>query len=217
MAFNVNNCYGGGNSEWGKTRPVIVTFLLRKKWENFKEKSIEFSGEILPFLSCENTLYSYHRCLSMKKSKNENFNKESFRATVHEFVQKRVLTSIENPTDSKQANPRLRCHPEVASDQTKSNTHGVFPDQNYRVWDLVRAHNSMIRGQFGLGMVWSEVTSVWGWYDQRSLRSGDYLLLLLLLVSTPFTNSKMHSGLKQIGFKSFTEAKFSGDWLQRGW
>ena len=33
--------------------------------------------------------------------------------------------------------PRLRCHPEVTSDQTKSNAHGVFPDQNYRVWDLV--------------------------------------------------------------------------------
>ena len=104
MAFNVNNCYGGGNSEWGKTRRVIVTFLLRKKRENFIEKSIEFSGEILPFLSCENTLYSHHRCLSMKKSKNENFKNECFRATVHEFVQKRVLTSIEKPTDSKQAN-----------------------------------------------------------------------------------------------------------------
>ena len=49
--------------------------------------------------------------------------------------------------------PRLRCHPEVTSDQTKSNAHGVFPDQNCRVWDLVPAHNSMIRGHFGLGMV----------------------------------------------------------------
>ena len=72
--------------------------------------------------------------------------------------------------------PRLRCHPEVTSDQTKSNAHGVFPDQNYRVWDLVPAHNSMIRGHFGLGMVWSEVTSVWGWYDQRSLRCGDGMI-----------------------------------------
>ena len=72
--------------------------------------------------------------------------------------------------------PRLRSHPEVTSDQTKSNAHGVFPDQNYRVWDLVPAHNSMIRGHFGLGMVWSEVTSVWGWYDQRSLRSGDGMI-----------------------------------------
>ena len=72
--------------------------------------------------------------------------------------------------------PRLRCHPEVTSDQTKSNAHGVFPDQNYRVWDLVPAHNSMIRGHFGLGMVWSDVTSVWGWYDQRSLRSGDSMI-----------------------------------------
>ena len=72
--------------------------------------------------------------------------------------------------------PRLRCHPEVTSDQTKSNAHGVFPDQNYRVWDLVPAHNSMVRGHFGLGMVWSEVTSVWGWYDQRSLRSGDGMI-----------------------------------------
>ena len=41
MAFNVNNCYGGGNSVWGKTRPVIVTFLLRKKWENFNGKNLE--------------------------------------------------------------------------------------------------------------------------------------------------------------------------------
>ena len=40
----------------------------------------------------------------MKKSKNENSNNEYFRATVHEFVQKWVLTSIEKPTDSKQAN-----------------------------------------------------------------------------------------------------------------
>ena len=72
--------------------------------------------------------------------------------------------------------PRLRCHPEVTSDQTKSNAHGVFPDQNYRVWDFVPAHNSMIRSHFGLGMVWSEVISVWGWYDQRSLRSGDGMI-----------------------------------------
>ena len=64
----------------------------------------------------------------------------------------------------------------MTSDQTKSNAHGVFPDQNYRVWDLVPAHNSMIRGHFGLGMVWSEVTSVWGWYDQRPLRSGDGMI-----------------------------------------
>ena len=57
-----------------------------------------------------------------------------------------------------------------------SPAHGVFPDRNYRVWDLVRAHNSMIRGHFGLGMVWSEVTSVWGWYDQRSLQSEDGMI-----------------------------------------
>ena len=75
---------------------------------------------------------------------------------------------------SKFSNPRLRCHPEVTSDQT--NAHGVFPDQNYIVWDLVPAHNSMIRGHFGLGMVGSEVTSVWGWYDQRSLWSGDGMI-----------------------------------------
>ena len=72
--------------------------------------------------------------------------------------------------------PRVRCHPEVTSDQTKSSAHGVFSDQNYRVWNLVPAHNSMIRGHFGLGMVWSEVTSVWGWYDHRSLRSGDGMI-----------------------------------------
>ena len=64
---------------------------------------------------------------------------------------------------------RLWCNPVVNSDQTKSNTHGVFPDQNYRVWDLIRVRNSMISGHF----VWSEVTSVWGWNDQRSLRFGD--------------------------------------------
>ena len=77
---------------------------------------------------------------------------------------------------TKTIHPRLRCHPELTSDQTKSSADGVFPDQNYRVWDLVRAHNSMIRGHFGLGMVWSEVTSVWGWYDQRSLQSGDGMI-----------------------------------------
>ena len=49
--------------------------------------------------------------------------------------------------------PRLRCHPEVTSNQTKSNAYGVFPNQNCRVWDLVRVHNSMTRGHFGLGMV----------------------------------------------------------------
>ena len=70
----------------------------------------------------------------------------------------------------------MRCHPELTSDQIKSNSHGVFPDQNYRVWDLVLAHISMIRGHFGLGMVWSEVTSVWGWYDQRSLQDGKGLI-----------------------------------------
>ena len=83
------------------------------------------------------------------------------------------LTSSIEPFMSQ---PRLRCHPEVTSDQTKSNAHSVFPDQNYRVWDLVPAHNSMIRGHFGLGMVWSEVTSVWWWSDQRSLRCGDGLI-----------------------------------------
>ena len=71
---------------------------------------------------------------------------------------------------------RLRCHPEVTSDHTKSNAHGVFPDENYRVWDLFRAHSSMIRGNFGLRSVWWEVTSVWGWYDQRSIRSGDDII-----------------------------------------
>ena len=32
--------------------------------------------------------------------------------------------------------PRLSSHLEVESDQTKSNAHGVLPDQNYRVWDF---------------------------------------------------------------------------------
>ena len=45
-----------------------------------------------------------------------------------------------------------------------------------QVWVLVRAHNSMIRGHFGLGMVWLEVTSVWGCYGRRSLRSGDAMI-----------------------------------------
>ena len=70
-----------------------------------------------------------------------------------------------------------------SSDHTNSNAHGVFPDLvyrvywfNYRVWYLVRAHNSLIRGHFGLGMVWLEVTSVWEWYDKRSLRSGDGMI-----------------------------------------
>ena len=40
----------------------------------------------------------------------------------------------------------------------KSNAHAVFPDQNYRVWDLVRAHN------------------IWFKHDQRSLLSGDGLI-----------------------------------------
>ena len=73
-------------------------------------------------------------------------------------------------------NLRFRCHAEVTCDQTKSNTHGVFTDQNYRVWDLVRAHKSMIIGHFGLGMVWSEVTSVWRWYDQRWLQDENGLI-----------------------------------------
>ena len=42
-----------------------------------------------------------------------------------------------------------------------SNAHGEFPDKNYKFWDLVPVHNSMIRGHFGLRMVWSEVTSGW--------------------------------------------------------
>ena len=56
------------------------------------------------------------------------------------------------------------------------------PGPNYGVWDLIRAPNNMImydqrslrsgdgmiRGHFGLGMVWSEVSSFWGWYDRRS-------------------------------------------------
>ena len=49
--------------------------------------------------------------------------------------------------------PRLRCHPEVISDHPKSNAHGVFPDHNYRVWVLVPDGNSLIRGQFRMGMV----------------------------------------------------------------
>ena len=38
---------------------------------------------------------------------------------------------------AKTCTPKLRCHPEVTSDQTMFNAHGVFPDQNYRVWDFV--------------------------------------------------------------------------------
>ena len=64
---------------------------------------------------------------------------------------------------------RLTCHPEVICDQTKSNAHRVFSDQNYRIWDLVRAHLSMIRGHFGLGMVWLEVFSGWYSSDHRPL------------------------------------------------
>ena len=77
----------------------------------------------------------------------------------------------------------LRCHREVTSNHIKSNAHGAFPDRNYRVWDLVRAHNSMIRGHFGLEMVWSEVTSVWGLSDQMRSKAhisrirGDFELI----------------------------------------
>ena len=94
----------------------------------------------------------------------------------HLWNQVKLSQKVEEKGGDFETVPRLRCHPELTSDQTKSNAHGVFPDQNYRVWDLVPAHNSMIRGHFGLGMVWSEVTSVWGWYDQRSLRSGDGMI-----------------------------------------
>ena len=74
------------------------------------------------------------------------------------------------------AGERFRCISEVTSHLTKANADGVFTEQNYRVWDLFRAHNSMIRGHFNLGMVWSEVTSAWGWYGQRSLRPGDAMI-----------------------------------------
>ena len=40
----------------------------------------------------------------------------------------------------------------------------------------LRSGDGMIRGHFVLGMVWSEVTSVWEWYDRRSLRSGDGMI-----------------------------------------
>ena len=36
---------------------------------------------------------------------------------------------------------------------------------------FVRVHNSMIRGHFGLGMAWSEVTSGWEWSDQRRIQA----------------------------------------------
>ena len=36
--------------------------------------------------------------------------------------------------------------------------------------------NSMIRGHFDLGMVWSGVTSVWGLYGQRSPQDGNGLI-----------------------------------------
>ena len=45
--------------------------------------------------------------------------------------------------------------------RSNSNAHGVFPDHNYRVWELVRAHNSMIKGHFDLGIFWSELISGW--------------------------------------------------------
>ena len=38
--------------------------------------------------------------------------------------------------------------------RTNSNARGVFPDRNCRVWGMVRAHNSLIRVDFGQGMVW---------------------------------------------------------------
>ena len=83
--------------------------------------------------------------------------------------------------------PRLRSHPGVTSDHPKSNAHGVFPDHNYRVCDLVPDGNGLIRGRFrmrmvwsgvsfGVGMVWSEVASRWEWYDQRGLSDGNSLI-----------------------------------------
>ena len=56
-------------------------------------------------------------------------------------------------TDGKDAQilARLRSHPEMTSDQTKSNAHGVFPDQNNRVWVLVPDGNGLIRGHFRMG------------------------------------------------------------------
>ena len=42
-----------------------------------------------------------------------------------------------------------------------SDPSSTFPDQNYRVWDLVRAQNIMIRGHFWMITIWSEVISVW--------------------------------------------------------
>ena len=65
----------------------------------------KLSGEILPFLSCENILYSCDRCLSKKISKDDNFNMECFKTTIKDVVQECVSNSIaEKLNDSKRAN-----------------------------------------------------------------------------------------------------------------
>ena len=121
--------------------------------------------------------------------------------------------------------PRLRSHPEATSDQTKYNAHNVFPDPNYRVWELVRAHKSMIRGHFGRG--WCDQRSLpesnglirahfcLGWPDQRRIQAQTHIILIkdpfrakifilifcffyLELLALPRGNKKQHSDYRQI-------------------
>ena len=62
-------------------------------------------GAILPFLSCENILYSCDRCLSKKIPKDDNFNMECFKTTIKDVVQECVSNPIaEKLNHSKRAN-----------------------------------------------------------------------------------------------------------------
>ena len=72
--------------------------------------------------------------------------------------------------------PRLSSHLEVTCDHPESNSHGLFPDHIYRFWVLVPDGSFLIRGDFRMGMVWSEVASGWEWYDQRSLPDGNCMI-----------------------------------------
>ena len=65
------------DSKFSNLHVKLQSFDLEEFW--FHRTCTNLSGEILPILSCENTLYSHHGCLSMKKTKNENLINKCFK------------------------------------------------------------------------------------------------------------------------------------------
>ena len=122
----MNMIYSGKQCEFCKIRPKLLTKYARQAYleENVKiVRTLTESREL-----CQ-------KC---------------FKAPLKAILNTWINVFSRTPKISSQISPVFSFHSRL---RPKLPAHGVFPVQSYRVWDLVRAHNRMIRVHFDLGMV----------------------------------------------------------------